>query len=69
MILGQRSHQMGQNRNRRLAVWAFGKSICHTFPAMTCEQAEHFGYNLDQGICGDFLPTAAIAHWQAVSST
>lgn len=45
----------------------FGQSdtsvaVLSTFPALTCEQALRLGYDVDQGLCGDFLPTPAIAH-------
>jgi len=44
----------------------FGQSDLHvgvlsTFPALTCEQASSIGYPMENGICGDFLPTQAIA--------
>ncbi|MGB5809038.1 MAG: hypothetical protein WBG86_00835, partial [Polyangiales bacterium] len=35
--------------------------VLSTFPALTCEQAERIGYPSNSGICGDFLPNAAIA--------
>lgn len=49
----------------------FGQSdttmaVLSTFPAITCEQALRIGYTLDMGLCGDFLPTAAIAHTRDV---
>jgi len=45
----------------------FGQSdtsvaVLSTFPALTCEQSLRLGYDIGLGICGDFLPTAAIAH-------
>ena len=35
--------------------------VLSTFPALTCEQAERIGYPTPSGICGDFLPSQAIA--------
>lgn len=41
-------------------------AVLSTFPAITCEQAEMIGYSADLGICGDFLPTAAMANTRKV---
>ncbi len=37
-------------------------AVLSTFPAITCEQSERIGYSVELGICGDFLPTAAMAN-------
>ncbi len=40
-------------------------AVLSTFPAITCEQSDRIGYSVDLGICGDFLPTAAMASTKA----